>query len=77
MSKKQTRRSISFRAEVYATAVAHARERGVSVTSFVEAAVVNALNAAGATMLERGEAIERLKPVTHQEVESVTGVWTF
>lgn len=59
--KRQTRRCISIRAEVHASIERHCHMRGVSVSSFVEAASINALTAAGAEMVPREEALDALR----------------
>jgi hypothetical protein len=60
VAKRQTRRSISVRAEVYATLAAHCAFLGCSVSSFVEdAAIAKALNH-GARLVPRSEALAHL-----------------
>lgn len=76
MAKRQTRRSISLRAQVFATVQQHALDRGVSACSFVEAAIVNALTAAGVDVIPRDEALRILAVQAEQKrvVDEVTGV---
>lgn len=61
MSKKQNRKSISVTPQVYVRAVRHCQEREMSVSSFVEAAIAIALNAAGAPEVTRADAIAALR----------------
>lgn len=64
MGKRQTRRSYSVRAEVSASITKHCRDRDVTPTSFVEAAIITALTAAGSTMVTREEALGEIKSNT-------------
>lgn len=56
---KQTRVALSMRAETYESVRQHCEERGITPTSFIEAAVVVALNAANAQIVTRDEALRR------------------
>jgi hypothetical protein len=55
--KRQTRRSISLRAEVYATLAAHCASIGVPVSAFVEEAAMARAASEGARLIPRDEAI--------------------
>lgn len=57
MARKQTRRSISVRAEVYATLDKACSDNGSSVSAFVEDAVRAKLAAMGVAMVSREEAL--------------------
>jgi hypothetical protein len=80
MAIRQTRRTISLRAQVFATVQQHAAARGVSACSFVEAAITNALTAAGVDIMPRDEALKILgilREKRAEEVKEPTGIWTF
>lgn len=57
MSKRQTRSSISYRAEVFERARKHAEASGMTMTAYAEQALVAALDRDGAPMLERADAV--------------------
>jgi hypothetical protein len=60
MAKRQTQRSVSLRAEYYATAEAAARRFGVSVSAFIEGAMRRQFDALGIEVLDRDAALARL-----------------
>lgn len=59
--KRQTRRSVSVRAEVYATLAAHCASIGVPVSSYVEDAAMSRARMEGAREVPREEAVARAR----------------
>lgn len=57
MSKRQTRSSISYRAEVFERARAHAEASGSTLTAYAEQALVEKLDRDGAPKVKRDEAV--------------------
>lgn len=88
MSKKQTRRSISVKAEVYASLDEHCRKHGLSVSGYVETICTIALREAGARQVpreealklprrKRGESVENLDAIPGREEERASSIFTF
>lgn len=61
MAKRQTRRTISFRAELFAAMEKHCREHGIAMAAFAEDACRNMLATHGVAMPSHEEAVEYLR----------------
>jgi hypothetical protein len=66
VSKRQTRRSISFRAEVFERIRRHCAKLGVSMTSWLEQRVTVALDDVNEPTVEREEAVRAVRPKPKQ-----------
>lgn len=61
MARFQSRRAVSFRAEVFVALEDLCRAQGVSLASFVEDAVRNKMAIAGVALPSHADAVARLK----------------
>lgn len=71
MSKRQTRRSVSFRAEVFERIRRHCEKEGVSITGWVEGTLTSFLNHQGAPQVSRDEALRARGILPDAEVEQM------
>lgn len=72
MGKRQNRRSISIRPDVYLTARVQAHNEGVSLSRWTEAIITEALRRAGVPICDRDYAIAELfqtRDKTHKKRE--------
>lgn len=74
MSKRQTRRSISVKAETYASLGEHCRKHGLSVSGFVETLCTIGLREAGARQVPREEALKLPRRKRGESVENLDAI---
>lgn len=86
MSKTQYRRAVSMRPTTFIALTHHCEGNGISVTGFVEALILNALEAAEVSLPSREEAIaeirnraetRRLASGPEQDDEVTSSIFTF
>lgn len=76
MAKKQTRRSVSHRAEVYATIERVAEARGQSVSGYVEEVLRDRWQLDGVTMVDRSDVVPKPpKPIPADAVKVSPSRW--
>jgi hypothetical protein len=79
MGRLQHRRSISAKPGVYARIQSHCDAQGISVASFVEAVITQALDQAGAPVpiVEAGGYPKRLRPLSEGHATEAAAHFTF
>jgi len=82
VAKRQTRRSISFRAEAFERIRQHCKERGLPVSAWAEIMLGKAMDGAGTPDVAREDALAELQrrrdeKRAKRDAKHCAGVWTF